>query len=905
VLDTVDLIRALTDALAESGAEPEGDDSVLIARLEAVLHPEAAAPIEPEPEIEPQAAPVPAPARAARSLIDRLGGDATLDAASEMIAPRLLTDAAFADLFAGQDPDVLQAAVRTGLIDLARKPDAGGAFAAGLAAASASPPSQPAVASAFDLAAEALRELEIEEPAIAELRGRLAAAPPVPKRIKLSPPQPPAPAPVAAASTAAEPAQAAEAPPAGRGGDGQPQTIRVSLDALEHLMTVVSELVLIRNQLIQILRLETESPFAAPLNRLNQVTSELQEGVMTTRMQPISGAWAKLPRLVRDLAQDLDKKIDLVMLGQETELDRQVLELIKDPLTHMIRNAADHGLETRSERIAAGKSESGRITLQARHEGGAIIIEVADDGRGLSAEKIKAKALGSGLITPADAERMSDADLRQIIFMAGFSTAAQVTAVSGRGVGMDVVRTNVEKIGGTIEVTSVEGVGSRFTIRIPLTLTIVSSLIVECCGERFAIPQSSVVELVSSSGGSGRTIEYLDNAAVLRLRDRLLPLVALQALLGLEAAAEPSGEACIVVARVGSFTFGLIVDRVFDTEEIVVKPVATVLRHLKLYSGATILGDGSVVLILDPKGISMEAGAGQGATGAQDFMEQEEGAGLNHDRQAILVFRASDDTLKAAPLAAVSRIEEIGADQVERVDDRTVAQYRGRLMPIVGVDGEPARHWDGDARRPLLVFARDGDTVGLLVDEIIDIVEGSIIPELGSRSEGVVGSLIIAGTATELLDVDSYLRRATAAGGRRGAPPAQPVNPARNEPAPAAGEPRRLLLVDPSPFSQLLLRPLLSRAGYDVTVAADPQAALALYEGGEQFHLIMADTSPGAPNVQEFAATFAQTTRWHQVPLLGLALHAQGGNAAAPPGFDGSTLLDAVSAAIQGLKGAA
>ncbi len=636
VLETVDLIRSITDVLASTGAEPEGDDSILIGRLEAVFegvqeHLDAG----PTPEIP--AEPFVDAVQDGRSLIERLGGDATLDAACEMALPLMQGGDRTAALLGDADPDQLQAAARDGLCTLARKMEATGAFAAALARVASQSLEPAAVSAAFEMVATALAELDVDDGAIAALRSLAEGGePPVdlqaaPEPVAPEPVAPPAtlaaaapqepqpetrlePSPVSTSAASVESPSAKHPPSAAptESSAGPAQTIRVSVDALEHLMTVVSELVLIRNQLIQTLRLEPESPFAAPLNRLNQVTSELQEGVMTTRMQPISGAWAKLPRLVRDLAQDLGKSIDLVMTGQETELDRQVLELIRDPLTHMIRNAADHGLELPAERRAAGKSESGRITLQARHEGGAILIEVADDGRGLPVDKIRAKAVASGLVTPAQVEQMSDADARQLIFLPGFSTAAQVTSVSGRGVGMDVVRTNIEKIGGVIEVASTEGAGTHFTIQIPLTLTIVSALIVECCGERFAMPQSSVVELISASGASGHAIEYIDGAAVLRLRNRLLPLVSLQTLLALEPDGEPSGETCIVVVRVGAFTFGVIVDRVFDTEEIVVKPVAKVLRHLKLYSGATILGDGSVILILDPKGISVEAGAARG-----------------------------------------------------------------------------------------------------------------------------------------------------------------------------------------------------------------------------------------------------------------------------------------------------
>lgn len=899
VLETVDLIRSLTDALGATAREPEGDDSALIARLEGLL--ETA---NPATAGTADAADAADPGGAGR-LIDQLGGDATLDAAAETAVAALLRDEALAPIFGAADQDRLQAGIRDSLGGLARKGERGSAFPTVLAGFADVPLSAADVGRVFALTAEAMAALDVSEAAIEQL-GRLveceppsssaapAAAPPAADSAGLVADPAPAPAPTPAPRSESEPPVAA-------------QTIRVSVDALEHLMTVVSELVLIRNQLIQTLRLEPESPFAAPLNRLNQVTSELQEGVMTTRMQPISGAWAKLPRLVRDLAQELGKSIDLVMVGQDTELDRQVLELIKDPLTHMIRNAADHGLETPAERAAAGKPETGRITLQARHEGGAIVIEISDDGRGLPAGKLRAKAVAAGLLTPMQAEQMSDAEARQLIFLPGLSTAAEVTSVSGRGVGMDVVRTNIEKIGGAIELASVEGRGACFTIRIPLTLTIVSALIVECCGERFAMPQSSLVELVSASDGSGRTIEYIDGVAVLRLRDRLLPLVSLQALLGLESSGDPPPETCIIVARVGAFTFGVIVDRVFDTEEIVVKPVASVLRHLKLYSGATILGDGSVILILDLKGISVETGAGQGAAGLVEG-DDEADAGELPATSALLVFRAANDALQAAPLSNVSRIEEVAAEQIERVDGRSVIQYRGRLMPIIGPDAAAATAWSGAEQRPLLVFTRDDRSVGLLVNEIVDIVDSAIEPDMGASGPGTLGGLIIGGVAAELIDVAYYWRRAfqNEAGAERPDPQASAPVASTAPAAPQdgkAGEGRRLLLVDQSPFSQLLLRPLLAQAGYEVVVAEDPAAALALYEAGEKFQLIMADTS-SAESAQQLATTLSRAVGWHRTPMLSLAIH----NTMAAGGAGGlaqSTLLDAVSGALGELRGAA
>lgn len=861
ILRAVDVVRLVIDGIAADGAEPQGDDAGLIARLDRIFEGEPEAPV--------------APRRAARPMLDRLGGEATIDAACECAIGRLMGDADIGPHFVGVDLDEVQAALRDAVVRDARAGTAGG-FIAALDAGPAGL-SADQVLVCVEALRVALVELEADPAAAAEILASTLA------------PAAPAPAPIAAAEPAAQTPSRATEP------DLANQTIRVSVDVLENLMTMVSELVLIRNQLIQTLRGAPESPFAGPLHRLNQVTSELQEGVMTTRMQPIAGAWAKLPRLVRDLASDLGKTIELVTTGQDTELDRQVLELIKDPLTHMIRNAADHGLETPSERLAAGKPATGRITLQARHEGGAIVVEMADDGRGLPAEKIRAKAVANGLITPAQAASLSDAEARQMIFLPGFSTAAQVTSVSGRGVGMDVVRTNIEKIGGVIELTSVEGQGTRFAIRIPLTLSIVSALIVESCGERFAMPQSSIVELVSANGSEGRRIEQINGASVLRLRDRLLPLVSLQTLLGLPDPEAARGDACIVVAKVGSFDFGVIVDRVFDTEEIVVKPTATILRHLKLYSGATILGDGSVIMILDFKGMSLEAGASHLAGGA-DAAEAEIAAAVEQT-QPLLVFRAASDALKAAPLGQVARIEELEPGSAEMVDGRSVLQYRGTLMPIMMASGAPVAV-DAPGRRPLLVFSRGEASLGLLVDEIVDIVEGPLLPNLaGGRGEAA--SIVVAGRATELIDVEAYWRRIGLGAPEVAAAPA---------PAPAQPPTKRLLVVDQSPFTQLLLGPLLAQAGYRVEVAPDPAGTLALHDAGETYDLILADTSPAGPHARQMAQAFGRAEAWHATPLLGLGAHrleTSTGLADFARSTEGDQILTAVSETLEPIRGAA
>ncbi len=660
-------------------------------------------------------------------------------------------------------------------------------------------------------------------------------------------------------------------PPPGDGGDVRDaankesavaaQTIRVNVDLLENLMTMVSELVLTRNQLLQILRSQKDSEFAAPLQRLNHVTSELQEGVMKTRMQPIGNAWAKLPRLVRDLAHELGKKIDLQMLGADTELDRQVLELIKDPLTHMVRNSADHGLETGAERQRAGKSETGRVTLNAYHEGGHIIIEISDDGRGLDIEKIKQKAVQNGLATEAELTTMSDQQIQQFIMKPGFSTAAKVTSVSGRGVGMDVVKTNIEKIGGTIEMKSTKGKGSTFIIKIPLTLAIVSALIVECAGERFAIPQISVVELVRAASDSEHTIERLKGTPVLRLRNRLLPLVSLQSLLRLEREDNANDdETFIVVTQVGTYTFGIMVDRVFDTEEIVVKPVAPILRHIEMFSGNTILGDGSVIMILDPNGIASASGeitiseGGRGETTAVQTARQD-------DRMALLLFMAGGGAPKAVPLSLVARLEDVDMASIELSNGQPVVQYRGKLMPLVPIDPAFERH--GEGRQPVLVFA-DGDrSMGLIVDEILDIVEEKLMVQLAADRPGYMGSAIIAGKATDVLDAGHYLTRAYK--DWFGSSSGETFEEERAH---------RVLLVDDSPFFRNLLTPLLSVAGYAVTTVDSANEALNLCEAGETFDVIVSDIEMPGMSGLEFAQAVRNGSRWQDTPLVALSSHA-------------------------------
>jgi len=672
-----------------------------------------------------------------------------------------------------------------------------------------------------------------------------------------------APAPLAATEPSNEPVP--------EGGAVAAQTIRVSVEVLEDLMMLVSELVLTRNQLLQLARANQADAFAVPLQRLSHITSDLQEGVMKTRMQPIGNAWAKLPRLVRDLTHELGKKIDLDMRGAQTELDRQVLELIRDPLTHMVRNSADHGLESPAERRAAGKPETGRILLNAYHEGGHIIIEIGDDGRGLPVERIRAKALANGLATEAELAQMSEREILRFIFAPGFSTAQQVTSVSGRGVGMDVVKTNIEKIGGTVELVSKEGRGATFTIKIPLTLAIVSALIVEAGGERFALPQIGVVELVRvAAGGAGTDaaaadgaprIERIKDAPVLRLRDRLLPLVSLAGLLRLPAASEKAG--FVAVMQVGGQAFGIILDRVFDTEEIVVKPVAPILRHVTMFSGNTILGDGSVIMILDPNGIARATGVGADAAAADQRRGPPSGAALRSDgRTSLLLFRAGDETPKAVPLGLVARLEDIPAERIEMSGATPVVQYRGALMPLIPVSPGWMRP-EGATRQAVLVFTENGRAMGLMVDEILDVLDERLVIQPGSGRPGFIGSAVVAGKVTELIDTAFWL----AQGGEDWFRTARPA-------AAAAARPH-LLLVEDSAFFRHLVVPALSAGGFEVTAVDSAAAALRLREDGARFDAVVSDIEMPEMDGIAFARAIRAGGAWAELPLIALSSRAE------------------------------
>ncbi len=631
-------------------------------------------------------------------------------------------------------------------------------------------------------------------------------------------------------------------------------SIRVNVETLDYLMTTVSELVLTRNQLLEIVRRHEDSDFKVPLQRLSNVTAELQEGVMKTRMQPIGNAWQKLPRIVRDLSSELGKQIELEMHGADTELDRQVLELVKDPLTHLVRNSADHGIESVTERIAAGKPRKGTIRLTACHQGGHIIIEIADDGRGLDVARIRAKAIEHGFAGEAELAAKSETEICNFIFIPGFSTATHVTNISGRGVGMDVVRANIEQIGGTVDLKSVAGVGATFTIKIPLTLAIVSALIVEAGGERFAMPQLSVLELVRASAGGEHRIERIKDTPVLRLRNKLLPLVHLKESLRLGEC--PGDEGFVVVTQVGSQVFGTVVDGVFHTEEIVIKPMSSKLRNIAVFSGTTILGDGSVIMIIDPNGIAQTLGrAAALASTDKAQIEDSEEAGAE-DLTSLLVFRAGSPQPKAVPLSLVSRLEEIDCRRIEISDGRYLVQYRDQLMPLLRIDTQNGIKQEGT--QPTLVFSDRGRSMGLIVDEIVDIVEARLDIEVASDRPGILGYAVVKGSATEIIDVGHFLPQAFEDWFRR-------------RDVPTARLARSVLLVDDSAFFRDLLAPLIKAAGYQVVAVASAAQALAAIKSGTPADIIVTDIAMPDMDGFELAAALREIPSTAATPIIGLS----------------------------------
>ncbi len=560
----------------------------------------------------------------------------------------------------------------------------------------------------------------------------------------------PAPAPVVGPAPAPEPAPEPE-PHTRNAADG---SIRVDVDLLDTLMRQVGELVLVRNQIDRIAGAGEDQETKRSAQRLSLIASELQEGVMKTRMQPIEHVWSKMPRVVRDLAKMLGRDVRIEMTGGDTELDRSLLEAVKDPLTHLVRNAVDHGIEAPEDRRRAGKRPQGLVTLRAYHSNGQVVVEITDDGAGIDPEKVGRTAVAKGLRTARDVAAMAPSELLDLLFLPGFSTAAKVTNVSGRGVGMDVVRTNIEAIGGSVDVESTVGTGTTWRMRIPLTLAIMPALTVMCCGAVYAIPQVSLLELVALGDQHGE-IEHVGTAPVFRLRGTLLPLLSLSEVLGLD----PDSEGRVIaVVEADDQRFGVIVDRVLNMEEIVVKALANRLKQIGMYSGATVLGDGGVALILDLQAIARKVLTSDAADLARAYAQDTTESAATVEQMLVV---GAGDRRVAIPLSAVTRLERIRSDTIEQVGSREVLQYRGALLPLVRLDqllgaagGPPADELD------IVVYTRAGRSIAMAVTEIFDIVEDDARRRSDIDGHGLTGSTVLKDRVTELLDVRSAVQAA-------------------------------------------------------------------------------------------------------------------------------------------------
>lgn len=686
-----------------------------------------------------------------------------------------------------------------------------------------------------------------------------------------------------------------------------PEYLRVQMKVLEDLINMVSELVLTRNQLLQLVRVEDGSSLKAPFQRLNRIVSDLQDNVMKTRMQPIGNAWSKLPRIVRDLSTETKKKIVLEMEGEETELDRQVLEQIKDPLTHMVRNSCDHGIEMPEDRVASGKRDTGTIKLKAYHEGGFVIIRITDDGKGLDASRIANKAVELGLIDADKVSQLSEKQILSFIMRPGFSTAQKVTNISGRGVGMDVVRANIEKIGGSIDMESVAGKGTVFTIQIPLTLAIISALIVEIQGRRYAIPQMNIQELVSLGHADSAQVEYINDKPVLRLRERIIPLLDSASLFQAkpdEATEKDFTGKLIAVISTGTSYYGIILDRMYDIEEVVIKSVSSVLRRANIFAGNTILGDGQVIMILDPAAIARKFSIERAVSQLESETARQNAALESREKAAMLIFKAHGDAYRAVPLALISRIHVFPAADVTCSGGRVVVKYNGRLMQLFTMDEQAVVKGGQDITALVLSDDRSEAAMGLIIDHIVDIMEGDLDLAAATMRSGVLGSMIIGDYTADVVDISyfltqnssdwfsvqrhatmpfiaDHLNRVHESGGAGITPSPTPsvrapandgTGAASSRTAPSSGRPR-LLLVDDSPFFRSMLYPLLTGAGYDVTLSEDPLQAIRLHDEGRMFDVILSDIEMPGMDGYQFVEKMRDQSAWKSIPFIAITSH--------------------------------
>ena len=541
--------------------------------------------------------------------------------------------------------------------------------------------------------------------------------------------------------------------------------VKVSVELLDKLMNLVSEMVLARNRLLSFARTSGDLAFNNTVRRIDTVTMELQERMMKTRMQPISQVWSKFPRLVRDIAQDCGKKVELIQIGAETELDRTLLEGIRDPLVHIIRNSVDHGIELPAERLAKGKPEMGTVKLRAFHENGMVVIEIADDGAGINIPLVKQKAIQMGLVTPERAAKLTEREIIDFIYLPGFSTKAEITNLSGRGVGMDVVRTNIQEIGGTVNiVTSPQG--TRLQLSIPLTLAIMPAVFVRSKEFSYAIPQVNVIEMLRYEPRDGVPgVEDFYGVPVFRLRDKLIPLVFLNYELKVDDVMPSTNQTLnIVIVRAAGIRFGLVVDEVLYMQEVVVKSVGPLLKGTPVYSGSTILSSGRVALIFDINAIAVRSGII--AKLADNQFEQDISAalGMGADEQQMLMFDLLDLERMVIPLESVDRLEMISASRIDRRGNEAVVLYGNKIMRLISlahyVEGATQKSLYGDETVPVIVHYHHGQPVGFIVKKVHNIVNvPTQVVMVSPPQRGIMGSVIVNDSVMSILNVQEVLNQ--------------------------------------------------------------------------------------------------------------------------------------------------
>ncbi len=642
-------------------------------------------------------------------------------------------------------------------------------------------------------------------------------------------------------------------------------TVRLNVALLDSLMTLAGELVLGRNQLNEAVRNGDKEGIAAGAYRVSLVTSELQGAVSLTRMQPVASLFAKFPRLVRDLASELGKEVQLKLEGGDVELDKTILEGLSDPLTHMVRNSVDHGIEPPAARIAAKKPPLGTVSLAARHQAGQVVIEIADDGQGLAGEKIGASAVKKGMITAEQLQKMSEYEKQELIFMPGVSTAEKLSNVSGRGVGMDVVKTNLDRLGGKVEIDSVPGRGSAFRIKLPLTLAIIPSLLVSDSGERFAIPQVSVGELIRIPANQiEERTDRAGDAELVLLRDRLVPLVHLSDALGSPRAERGSRALNIVLVDTGTIEYGLVVADLHDTVEIVVKPLGRHLQGLVEYAGATILGDGQVAVILDVAGLAARAGLTRGANVSKTAEAGgEDAAG---EMRSLLLFQNAPGEDCAVPIELVTRIERIRAAQVENLGGRRTMQYGGASLPLVTLHDFAAVDELGDTQQwVVVVFDCAGQTLGLLAAEPLDMLEARVVMDTVTlRQPGVAGSALLNGRTTLMLDIfelANKFRRARTDG-----------HTAESARAVKSGNKATVLVAEDSDFFRGQIKRLIEGVGYQVLTAEDGQSAWETLEShANEVSLVTTDIEMPRLDGLGLTKRIRADSRFARLPVIALS----------------------------------